>query len=214
MKYFWLIGFLMVILVSPLSAEIKPPAPTSKTQTFAPEVLQEIEDYIVSIKTLKARFSQTAEVYANPLQGTFYLKRPGRLRFEYDPPIEDFIMADGTIIHYYDSELDTTSRALIGQTLAAFLVRKDPGLTNGKIEVVNLARETRDNLLGITVIKKGKPEKGRLTLIFQEKPTLELLKWQVVDSQGYVTQIELTDVEKGVDLDEDLFRDIPDPGFN
>ena len=66
-------------------------AGTAQAQTGAPE----IEQYINSIRTFQARFVQS-----NPngsiVQGTLYVRRPGRMRFQYDPPSQLKIVADGS----------------------------------------------------------------------------------------------------------------------
>lgn len=161
------------------------------------KTLKQIETYIHSIDTLKARFSQTAEVYSDDLKGTFYLSRPGKLRFEYDD-LNDYIVADGTFIYFYDDEMKSASQALIGSTLAAFLVRDDIELLDASIEIMDLTRDEEKGVLGLTLRQADNPEAGRLTLIFKEKPKLQLDKWLVVDSRGYVTQVELSDIKQGV----------------
>ncbi len=214
------VAFLMVMFFI-ASTAFADDVKLSKEEKAKIQTLEKIEDYIKSIDTLQARFTQTAEVYADDLMGTFYLERPGKLRFEYDDPIKDYIVSDGRFIYYWDGEMENYSSALTSSTLAAFLVREEPGLTSDKFDIIDIARKNK--MLGITVIYKGEPEKGRLTLIFKEKPTLELARWQVVDAQGYVTQIELSDIKKGtekqpLDFDQDLFvfvdPDIANPGFN
>ena len=79
------------------------------------------ETYLRDLDTARARFLQTAQ-NGSQLAGTFYLNRPGKLRFDYDDPVEDFIVADGRFIYFYDSQLGEQTNAPIGQTLADFLV--------------------------------------------------------------------------------------------
>ena len=59
------------------------------------EIVQKAESYLNSLKTLKANFTQMAQWNQTNVTGDFYLSRPGKLRFDYDPPVEDFIVADG-----------------------------------------------------------------------------------------------------------------------
>src|ERR1700722_14743297 len=67
-------------------------------------VIQAAQDYLNGIVTLQARFTQTSSD-GKRATGTFLLKRPGRLRFEYDKPVTDFIVADGSLIYYYDWQM-------------------------------------------------------------------------------------------------------------
>src|SRR5713226_1453964 len=82
----------------------------------------EIEKYFNSIKTLKSRFVQT-----NPngsiIQGTFYVRRPGRLRFEYDPPSQLKIVADGFQVTMWDPTTKDFGQWPIAWTAASILVK-------------------------------------------------------------------------------------------
>lgn len=166
---------------------------------FAPMV-QQAGDYLNSLKTMKARFLLTAADGAQQI-GTFYLDRPGRLRFQYDPPAKDFIVADGILIYFYDAQLKQQSNAPIGQTLADFLLRKNIKL-GGDIKVTRVMRG--GGLLQITVQQAKDPGAGTLTLGFTENP-MQLKKWRVVDAQNQTVEVELFQMETGVSLDDDLF---------
>lgn len=158
------------------------------------------EDYLRTLETAKARFLQSSD-YGQAL-GTFYLHRPGRLRFEYDPPIKDFVVADRMFIYFYDGELEEQSNAPIGQTLADFLLRDDLQLS-GDVSVT--AVERSDSLLHITLVQSDDPEGGNLTLSFTENPNLSLKKWAVKDATGAETLVELFQMETGLNLPRDLF---------
>ena len=159
------------------------------------------EAYLQGLTTLKARFTQVA--YDGSItMGTFYLKRPGRLRFEYDPPIQDFIVADGLFIYYYDSEMKQQSNTTIGNSLADFLLRKDISL-DGDITVTDTKQA--GGLLQVTLTMTEDPGAGSLTLGLETDP-MRLRKWRVTDSQGLITEVELSNIETGLKLDKDLFH--------
>ncbi len=165
-----------------------------------PDEAQQAEAYLRGLTTAKARFMQTSPDGAQ-LFGTFYLSRPGRLRFEYDPPIKDFVVADGFFIYFYDAELDEQSNAPIGQTLADFLLREDLRLS-GDITVKSVSRGGRT--LQIELVQTEDPESGSLVLGFNEEPFF-LKKWRVLDPQGHITEIELFDMERDVSFERNLF---------
>ena len=144
--------------------------------------------------------------------GTFYLDRPGKLRFEYDPPIEDYVVADGQFIYFWDSELEQQSNAPIGQTLADFILRPNIRM-DGEVKVEGVSHSP--NMVHIRVTQKNDPQAGSITLGFNEKPYY-LKKWTVVDAQGAQTEIELFDIKPNVALASSLFRYVaPKPeGFN
>lgn len=166
------------------------------------------QNYLNTLTTGQARFVQTTHD-GNQLVGTFYLSRPGKLRFEYDPPIEDFVVADGTFLYFYDAELKQQSNIPIGQTLADFFLRADIDLTQ---DVIPANVQRGGDLLQIKLIQKDDPDAGSLTLGFREDPMM-LKKWRVTDPQGLITEVELFYLKTGVDLDSKLFTYIdPDHG--
>ena len=158
------------------------------------------EAYLQNLSTARARFVQTAHG-GKQYVGTFYLDRPGKLRFEYDPPVEDFIVADGIFIYFYDAELQEQTNAPIAATLANFFLRDDLELGDD-LEVTKVWRE--DEELNLTVIQEGEPEDGSLTLAFKENP-LTLSSWSVVDPQGYTTKVELFYLKTGITHPSGLF---------
>lgn len=167
-------------------------------QTAAADI-QNAEKYLRDLTTLKAEFTQTA-YNGESLNGTFYLNRPGKLRFEYDE-IKDFIVADGLFIYFYDAELEEQVNAPIGQTLADFILRKDLSLQD-KITVQKISRE--NELLEITIAEASDMAAGSVKLFFQEEP-YTLKKWQITDAAGLTTEIKLNNIRTNVDLPARLF---------
>ena len=168
----------------------KKPAPKKEqslklTQEDA-DALNKAEDYLNSLKAARARFVQTTHD-GTQLVGTFYLQRPGKLRFEYDPPVEDFVVADGTFIYFYDAELQEQSNAPIGQTLADFILRPKLEL-KGDLKVTSFKRS--GDLFQVEVVQTTDPQAGKLILGFKEDP-MTLKKWRIVDAQGLITEVEL-----------------------
>lgn len=160
-----------------------------------------IEAYLNGITTLRAKFLQVSSD-GGVAHGTFYLKRPGRLRVEYEPSVPVLIVADGHRLMSYDKELDTLSMLPIDDTLAAFLAR--PEIRFGRDVVVSqYMREA--GLVRVTLVRRDEPGAGSLTLVFDEAP-LALRQWSVTDAQGVRTRVALEDPEWGIALDRDLFE--------
>lgn len=178
------------------------PEPLSEAQPVErPPEIDQAESYFRSLKTMQARFIQTA-ADGTQMRGTFYLNRPGKLRFQYDPPAKDFIVADGLFIYFYDGQLGQQTNAPISQTLADFLLRKELRL-GGDLKVTKIMHA--GGLLQMTLIQRSQPNAGSLTLGFKEKPFFEIKKWRVKDAQGAITEIELFDTVAGGKLDSKLF---------
>lgn len=163
--------------------------------------IAKVEQYLNGIKTLKARFIQTAND-GQQIAGHFMLKRPGRLRFEYDPPVTDFIVADGLLVYYYDGQLKEQSSVPISNSLADFFLRPKLKLS-GDLTVSGIKRE--GGFLQVTLQQTKEPLEGSLTLAFSEEP-FSLRRWRIVDAQGAITEIELFDTQTGITLENSLFK--------
>lgn len=197
---------LMIALVMCAAIVTSAPAWAKDGAAVAKADIDKVEAYMQSLKTAQARFVQTTHT-GEQLVGTFYLNRPGKLRFEYDPPVTNFVVADGAFIYFYDGLLEEQTNAPIGTTLADFFLRKE--FTLGGDLIVKEAK--RDGgFLQVQVVQKDDPEGGSLTFAFDENP-LELKKWRVVDAQGMITEVELFYLKKDVKLDSKLFYYV-DPG--
>lgn len=178
---------------------------------FASPALQQAEAYLKSLSTMQARFLQTA-ADGSSRAGTFYLDRPGKLRFEYDAPLKDFIVADGLFIYFYDAKLKQQTNAPIGETLADFMLRKNIGLSE---DVTVVKEEALNGYKEITLVQKDTPENGTLTLGFTQQP-YEIAYWRVVDATGATTNVTLSEIKKGIDFESGFFAyHDPEPaGYN
>lgn len=190
----------MRFIAAILLALILAPA-TASAQQEIPEVAA-VQAYLNGIKSLKSKFIQTDNT-GKQVGGTFLLKRPGRMSFTYDPPVKDFIVADGLFINYYDAQMKQGSRTLISKSLADFFLREKMTLS-GDLMVSTVVRD--NNLLLVTLVEKKEPKAGSLTLAFTESPALELRKWRIVDPEGGTTEVELFNIQTGIKLDNDLFH--------
>jgi outer membrane lipoprotein-sorting protein len=161
----------------------------------------EIEKYYNAIRTLKARFVQT-----NPngsiIQGTLYVRRPGRMRFEYDPPSQLKIVADGFQVTMWDPTTKDFGQWPIGWTAASFLVKDPFSLSGGDLRVEKLERV--NGLIEATLSQTKKPKEGKAIVRFAENP-LTLRGWTIIDSRGQQVSVALTDMQTGMQLADSLF---------
>ena len=166
--------------------------------------LKRVEDYLKSLSTLKSRFLQTSS-NGSIASGKLFMSRPGKLRFEYDPPASILMISDGIFLIYIDKDLDQVTHVFLKSTPVNFLVREDIRM-DGDITVTKIERSP--GLLRLTIRDTDEPEKGSMTLIFADKP-LALRKWTVIDAQNIRTNVMLADVETGMTLDPSLFQHDP-----
>lgn len=186
-----LLGFIAILTIIPFIANA---AEIDKS------VVKKAEGYLNTLSTARARFVQTTHG-GQQLVGTFYLDRPGKLRFEYDEPVKDFVVADGLFIYFYDSEMGEQSNAPIGQTLADFILRDNLKLS-GDVTVTDMKRG--GGLVQLELVQSADPEAGKLVLGFEEDP-FQLKKWRVIDAQGLITEVELFYLKTDIKHADGLF---------
>ena len=152
--------------------------------------------YLNDISTLKARFIQISSngAYA---EGDVIIQRPGRMRFEYDPPHPVLIIANGLSLLFYDREIKQASFLPLWETPLWFLIRKEVTLSEG---IVVSAVEQSPGALRITITDKDLSETGSVTLVFSDRP-LALKKWEITDAQGILTQVSLINPRYGIEID-------------
>jgi len=163
-------------------------------------LLEAIEDYFNSFKTLRARFTQY-NPDGSQVEGMLWLKRPGRFRFEYAPPNDQLLVGDGRWLIFYDAELDQLSHLPLDRGAPRFLTRKEIRFDE-EVRVVSVER--RDGMIRVIVVDAEDPETGSLSMLFEEDP-MALRQWTVVDAQNAMITVVLRDLEYGVDLDNDFF---------
>ena len=190
-----------VLLVASAAAAIAAtpqPAPLTPQDTLE---LQRIAAYLNNIRTMTAQFRQVAH-NGGVSSGRVWVARPGRMRFEYDPPTPIALLADATSVYYWDKELNQTSKYELRQTPAWFFLR-DPISFGPDVVVTRFQRGP--GTVQVTVVESARPEAGSLTLVFSDNP-IALRQWAVVDQQAKTTSVSLSDVQFGVALDPRLFQ--------
>ena len=160
--------------------------------------------YLNEIDTMQGDFLQI-NPDGSTTDGVFYMRRPGRIRFEYaDPPLT--LMSDGTWAMVNDRELESVDRYPLSETPLYLLLKKNIDLMN---DANIVAVDHGNGMVAITASEQDGIAQGELTLIFAE-PSLELLHWMITDVQGQSTVVMLKNVERDMKIDPALF--LPDEG--
>jgi outer membrane lipoprotein-sorting protein len=154
-----------------------------------------------TVQRLQGRFVQTAPNGARA-GGLFYLQRPGKLRFQYDPPATMLIVADGSVVSLRDTALRTTERTPLSSTPLNLILGAQ----------IDLARDSRilrvahsGPWLLISARDRSGQTDGQITLHFHGAGA-ELRSWDVHDVTGARTRITLSELTQPASLDRRLFR--------
>ena len=159
-----------------------------------------VEDYLNSVSTMKASFQQVTEGEGIAF-GRIYLRRPGRLRVEYDPPSEILLIADGMLLSYFDAELNHIEQVPLKLSPMWFLLRDDVEL-GGDVTVTTFKKAANAILIGM--VQSDEADAGSVMLEFGDNP-LELRQWTIIDPAGTEVRVGLYNTEFGGTLAPALF---------
>ena len=192
----------IVITSSLLFPSLLAPQPiTASFNSKEKSEINRIEVYLNGIKSLRADFLQVSS-NGNMATGKLYMARPGKIRFEYDPPSPILLLSDGYFLRYVDKDLEQVTHLWLDNTPIGFLLDEDIKLSES-ITVTKFSQNA--NVLIINLKNSEKPEQGAISLIFSDKP-LKLKKWVIKDAQGITTTITLNNSERAIELNPTLFK--------
>jgi outer membrane lipoprotein-sorting protein len=164
------------------------------------KLIGQIQDYLNGLTALTANFLQVA-ADGSTRTGKAWLQRPGKMRFEYDPPDPQLLVAGFGLLVYHDPDLAQTTNIPLSATPLGILLANKVQLS-GDVTVTNIDREPGE--IRLTLIRTGKAAEGSLTLVFNTGP-LELRQWVVTDAQQKQTRVSLYDIAPGGPFPDSLF---------
>ena len=163
-----------------------------------PDGLEALAAHLAATRTMTADFKQTA-MDGRVATGKFILQRPGKVRFAYEQGSPFLIVANGKSLAMINYENAQVQRYPIGSTALSVLLDSNPNLAR-------FARTLSSSASQLTVEARDpkKPEYGVITLFFARDAAapagLALYAWRVLDANGNVTQIELSNARFNVDV--------------
>jgi outer membrane lipoprotein-sorting protein len=190
---------------NPIIPDPRRNVPSSIFQTFdANQKAQaaKVSAYLSSLSTLVGNFVQVGPD-GSKTQGDFYIQKPGKVRFEYDPPNPIDIIADGSSLVVRDRKLATQDVYPLSQTPLRFLLSDRIDL----MKDTNVVNVTSDDLFISVTIEEKQALIGtsRLMLMVGAKDG-QLKQWTVTDPQGYDTTVAVYNLDASKKLDPSMFK--------
>ncbi|MBQ8465483.1 MAG: outer membrane lipoprotein carrier protein LolA [Alphaproteobacteria bacterium] len=164
--------------------------------------VQQVEDYLNNVRTLKASFVQTAS-NGSTAEGKLFVEKPNKIRMEYNAPTNVLIVGNGDYIIYNDKDLDQVTNIDYDDIPASLILANNIRIDGKQIKVSNYYED--DGSVVITLRYPSKPEIAPITMTFTKKP-FALRQWSIVDPQSVEVIVSLYDVESDTVLDEGLFK--------
>ncbi|PEQ14537.1 cell envelope biogenesis protein LolA [Novosphingobium sp. PC22D] len=191
----------LAALAVPAVLPSEPAAAASSSQAKLDQAVRALR----GISTMRADFVQT-DRSGQSVSGVLTLKRPGRIRFQYEKSVPMLIVGDGKALTLIDYEVNQVQRWPISNSPLGALL--DPGRDVSRFGTL---KPTGDpDVTSIEVRDRDHPEYGVITLIFTRNAAapggLELTYWVALDSQNKRTTVQLSNQKYGIAVPDSTFR--------
>jgi outer membrane lipoprotein-sorting protein len=165
--------------------------------------LNAISAYLNSLQTATTDFTQVNDD-GSLSTGRLFIKRPGRMRFEYNPPEELLVMAGGGQVGIFDgkSNVSKAERYPLARTPLNLILERNVDLARRNMVV---GHDFDGTATVVTAQDPENPEYGTIQLKFTADP-IELRQWIIRDGQGATTTVILGPLVLGRDLPSTLFN--------
>ena len=167
--------------------------------------LAEVQAHLRAVTTMTADFTQTDRA-GKTVTGTLTLKRPGRIRFQYQAGVPLLIVGDGKALTMIDYQVRQVSRWPIGNSPLALLLDPDRDMS----AFARLLPNAPAGRLLVEGRDPRHPEFGTITIVFGERPSapggLMLAGWTVLDAQGNRSAVTLSHQRFNVAVDDGAFK--------
>jgi len=161
-----------------------------------------VSNYLSSLQTVVGNFVQVGPD-GTKTKGEFYIQKPGKVRFEYEPPNPIAIVADGSMLAVRDRRLATQEIYPLSQTPLRYLLSDRIDL----LKDTNVVSVTADDVYISVTIEEKQLLLGtsRLLLMVGAKDG-QLKQWTVTDPQGYDTTVAVYNLDTSKKVDPGLFK--------
>ena len=164
--------------------------------------LAQISQYLNQLQTAQGGFTQI-NADGSLSTGTIYIKRPGRIRFEYAPPERSLVVAGGGQLAVFDPRSNAgPDRYPLNQTPLNIILQRNVDL--GRASMVT-GQSFDGTATTITAQDPDHPEYGNIQMVFTANP-IELRQWIVTDDVGSQTTVVLNDLSTGGSIGDILFN--------
>ena len=164
--------------------------------------LAEVSAYLNRLQTAQGGFTQI-NGDGTLSTGQIYIKRPGRIRFEYNPPDNSLVMAGGGSVAIFDPRSNQPpERYPLNQTPLNIILERNVDLTRARMVTGHTSDGTTTT---ITAQDPDNPQYGNIKMVFTANP-VELRQWIVTDDVGETTTVILNDLVPGAAIDDIKFN--------
>jgi outer membrane lipoprotein-sorting protein len=186
---------------NPFAALLGAPGSTTALTPKQRAIIDRVDNYLSGTAVLSGKFVQVGPD-GRRSQGEFFIQKPGKVRFDYDPPSPIDIVADGQTVVVRDRRLATQDVYPLSQTPLRFLLAAHVDL----MKDTNLVAVYADDVFVTVVVeeKNGIVGTSRLMIMFSAKD-MQLKQWTVTDPQGFDTTVAVYNLDTTKKPDPGMF---------
>lgn len=167
--------------------------------------LAQVQQHLRATQTMTAAFAQTDRV-GKTLNGQLTLKKPGKVRFQYEKGVPLLIVGDGSALWFIDYSVRQVSRWPVKNSPLGILLDPDRDISR----YAKVVPTANNNVVSIEAHDPRRPEFGRLTMVFVRDAAapggLMLQGWVALDSQNNRTTVRLSDQRFNAPISDGAFR--------
>ena len=165
-------------------------------------IIAKVNTYLSNTQQLTGKFVQVGPDGSRST-GAFFISKPGRVRFEYDPPSDIAVVADGQSVVVRNTRLATQDVYPLGQTPLRFLLADKVDLLHD----TNLVAVYADDVFITVVVEEKNAIVGTsLLMIMFSAADMQLKQWTVTDPQGYDTTVAVYNLDTTKRPDPSMFK--------
>ncbi len=175
-----------------------------KSMEITPDIqasVGRINAYFNSFQTLRGELTQTSP-RGRAARGVFFIAKPGKLRFEVEPPTPYIMASDGKWLTLTNKKMNKGDQFPLSKTPLRLLVSNQLDLLK-EVDVVSF--EQNEGITTIALSDKKGSIPGQIVLVFDETKDV-LQQWIIIDGKGQRTTVELANLEKDVKINPKLFN--------
>lgn len=176
--------------------------PTNNLEPAQRALVDRVNIYLMSVQTLTGDFVQIAPD-GRRSEGKVYLQKPGRIRFEYNPPSPMELVSDGSSLVVRDRKLETQDLYPLSQTPLRFLLADRIDLTK---DTSVIAVSSDDTFVSVQIEEKQTLGGSHKVLLMFSSKDMQLKQWTITDPQGFDTTVALYNLDASKKLDPAMFK--------
>ncbi|MBA3676108.1 MAG: outer membrane lipoprotein carrier protein LolA [Sphingosinicella sp.] len=193
----------LALVAAPVMLTGLVPAPVT-AQAQSPQLAQ-VQQHLRAVGTMTASFTQT-DRRGQTLNGQLFLKRPGKIRFQYGKNVPMLVVANGKSLTMVDYQVKQVQSWPIGNSPLSVLLNPNQDLARFAKVVPN----TDPRVVLVEARDPRRPEFGRITMAFAKVASapagLMLQGWTMLDSQNNRTTVRLSGQRFNVAIADSQFR--------